>query len=64
MGGLTSTPGFTTVGGKPQNKNAVGKLSEVPVKYFLFIKPTYRSFATTVSQLKISDFSGKYSIWF
>jgi hypothetical protein len=45
--------------GKPQNKNAVGKLSEVPVKYFLFMKQTYRSFATTVSQLKISDFSGE-----
>ena len=29
MGGLISTPGFTTVGGKPQSKNASGKLSEV-----------------------------------
>ena len=45
--------------GEPQNKNAVGKLSEVPVKWFLFIKPTYRSFATTLSQLKIIDFSGE-----
>jgi len=41
MGGLTSAPGFTTVGGKPQSKNAFGKQSEEPLKYFLFIKPTY-----------------------
>jgi hypothetical protein len=41
MGGLTSTPGFITVGGKPQSNNAVGKLSVVPVKYFLLVKPTY-----------------------
>jgi hypothetical protein len=48
MGDLTSTPGFTTVGGKSHSKNAFGKLSEVPVKYFLFMKPPYRSFATTL----------------
>jgi len=64
MGGLTSTPGFTTVGVKPQNKNAVVKLSEVPAKYFLFMKPTYLSFATTVSRLKISDFSGEIFMGF